>query len=240
MSELINQFIHDSLPPSDVIRGEEYWRSHQAAAQAVKVLFAGEQTDPLVDFVLDSEAEKSGLRADLEHNSELSKTDPLTGAVNRRGFALAFDKLHWATQPENKRSTEKNPIPTYLFSVDIDNFKYVNDTLGHEGGDKVLIAVVECLMKNTREGTDVIGRLGGDELAALLPNMPKEKAIEIADMVRLRILETTATGLSIGITEVDYKLSLAENFYRADQALYAAKAKGRNTVVVYEPTSRVA
>lgn len=239
MSEQINQFIHDSLPPSDVIKGEEYWRSHQAAAQAVKVLFAGEQADPLVDYVLDSEAEKSGLRADLEHHTALSQTDPLTGAVNRRGFTLAYDKLHWATQPENKRSSEKDPIPTYLFSVDIDNFKSVNDALGHDGGDKVLIAVVECLMKNTREGTDVIGRLGGDELAALLPYVSKERALEIADKVRLQILETTATGLSIGITEVDYKLSLAENVDRADQALYAAK-ESRNTVVMYEPTSRVA
>lgn len=120
--------------------------------------------------------------------------------------------------------------------LDIDNFKKVNDTFGHQVGDDVLIQVANILKASIREG-DIAARWGGEELALYLPNVPLEIAVKIAERVRERVgRETSPTvtiscGVSYWQQQNDHK-SMKLLFNDADEALYEAKAGGKNRVVI--------
>jgi diguanylate cyclase (GGDEF)-like protein len=126
--------------------------------------------------------------------------------------------------------------------ADIDKFKQVNDTYGHEAGDRILQEISGVLSSNARKG-DTVARFGGEEFILLLPMTAKEGAHLFAEKIRI----TLASGSSIrvtasfGISDVSMLEMLSEEIYRqriitlADQALYKAKETGRNKTVVYEP-----
>ena len=167
---------------------------------------------------------------DLNDTLRIASTqDPLTGLFNRR---LMLDRLQNEAALTKRR---KNWFSILL--VDIDHFKKINDNFGHDAGDKALIAVSNALSLALR-ASDVCARWGGEEFLILLPDTDQAGGIEIANRLRLAVgalqlpnicIDTTLT-VSIGLAQHQLENSLEETIKRADLALYAAKATGRNRV----------
>jgi diguanylate cyclase (GGDEF)-like protein len=164
---------------------------------------------------------------------EQADMDPLTGVLNRSGFEQAYSRMRAALY-DKKQSLS-------LFMVDLDHFKTINDTFGHAMGDKVLKHFAVLLRSSLRE-EDLIGRIGGDEFAVLLPNLRKADAARIAERIRRNVDETRLaeeSGLicftvSIGISEDEGSDSpLHDILTQADSALYQAKHQDRNCTVMY-------
>lgn len=160
----------------------------------------------------------------------LATTDPLTGLLNRRHFMqLADDELARA---------RRYGRPLSIVAVDLDYFKHVNDLFGHASGDAVLRTFARALLEQTRR-QDVVGRLGGEEFAIVLPEAGREAARELGERIRAGMdeLDVSVDGApvrvtaSLGIAEaLDEDLSAADALARADRALYRAKHAGRNRV----------
>ncbi|UJW84021.1 GGDEF domain-containing protein [Devosia sp. SL43] len=153
-------------------------------------------------------------------------TDPLTGLPNRRAFERGIAGL----RPDDKDAA--------LLILDLDHFKVVNDTYGHAAGDYVLQQVSMILRANMRN-RDLASRLGGEELAVLLPDTDSFKAQQIAERLRAAVEALTihwegrdiAITASIGVAVASGALPAEQLFVQADAALYAAKRGGRNRVV---------
>jgi diguanylate cyclase (GGDEF)-like protein len=130
-----------------------------------------------------------------------------------------------------------------LLFIDLDHFKRINDTRGHAAGDVVLRSVAQSLQAQLRD-CDMLGRVGGEEFAVFLPDTPLHGAVHVAEelcrsVAALRIDVGPDTQLavtaSLGVTaQSDAACSLAEMLRQADQAMYQAKARGRNQTVVYQ------
>jgi diguanylate cyclase (GGDEF)-like protein/PAS domain S-box-containing protein len=164
----------------------------------------------------------------------LADHDPLTGLLNRRGFERALE-AHVAR-------TRRYGAAGALLVVDLDGFKYINDTLGHHAGDQLIIACAAALRERLRE-TDVLGRLGGDEFAVLLPVESAPEAAVVAGAL-VEIVRQRARGFggqqagnvtaSIGVAAVDVATATSgELMVSADLAMYEAKEAGRNQFAVY-------
>jgi diguanylate cyclase (GGDEF)-like protein len=158
---------------------------------------------------------------------ELSLTDGLTHVGNRR----AFDE-RMAVAYEHARRYER---PLSLVLVDVDHFKSINDRYGHDAGDAVLRVVADVIAGSSRQ-TDFVGRIGGEEFAVLLPETPLFEAMQFGEKIRSAIAATTAAAepvhVSIGVANMPHSkvTGLMQLFHAADQALYRAKANGRNRV----------
>lgn len=123
-----------------------------------------------------------------------------------------------------------------LILVDVDHFKRVNDTFGHQTGDKILIGVSHIIKTSIRE-SDIAARWGGEELAIYLPQVARDQAVRIAERIRQRVVSETnpQVTVSCGVSDwnwEDEKISVESLVYRADMALYDAKHAGRNQVKV--------
>lgn len=157
----------------------------------------------------------------------LSETDNLTGLWNRRHFEDV-------SAQELKRAL-RNQDAISLLIVDIDNFKLVNDTQGHQGGDAVFTGLASMMTECMRE-SDVITRWGGDEFTVLMPCTELDVAIEAAERLRKSVEQhcfedKICVTISIGVAEWRIATESVENLVaRADQALYIAKRNGRNRV----------
>jgi diguanylate cyclase (GGDEF)-like protein len=167
------------------------------------------------------------LRNALEEESLLANTDPLTGAMNRRSFNDIAEKKMIIAEVNRRTYT--------MVYVDLDNFKAVNDTLGHAIGDLVLKSVVDTLNKQIRS-TDLLARLGGDEFAILLTEIDQEQAKPIVERLQLSLLEDMRTNnwnitFSIGVLTV---LSMPESADKlvtlTDALMYEVKSKGKNAI----------
>ena len=163
---------------------------------------------------------------------ELSVTDTLTGLYNRRFF---LDRLQ--VEMERVRRTEK---PCALIMIDLDGFKQVNDTQGHQAGDELLQRVGE-LIKTSVRAVDLPVRYGGDEFAVILPEAGAQAALKMAERIRNRFLEdqlVSAAGVtgSFGLASYyHYQFeSLEELVERADKALYHSKSRGGNQTYFFE------
>jgi diguanylate cyclase (GGDEF)-like protein len=159
-----------------------------------------------------------------------SLVDPLTGASNRRAFLGRGEKLLHRTVFDGR--------PAVLLLLDLDNFKRINDTFGHHVGDRVLTAFCGVATAALRPD-DLFGRLGGEEFGALLPRASLKEGLRAAERIRAgfeaTVLEVGAHRLaltvSIGaVVSTDPKRHLTDLIKEADQALYLAKANGRNRV----------
>lgn len=195
---------------------------------------------PLLDLTADTIGVVESYK-DITDRKEIERelrriavTDPLTGAYNRRQFMLR------ATE-EMERSARYN-TPLTLLMVDIDHFKAVNDTYGHDAGDEVLKGMVAAAIGQLR-GSDIFCRLGGEEFAAILTHTAPDQGRLAAERLRkaMKSLEVaTANGVvrftvSIGVAAmVAEDLSLEQIMKKADEALYAAKQQGRDRVVSAE------
>ncbi len=174
------------------------------------------------------------LESKLQHVQALATTDALTGLFNRRRFGEALD--------HECAVTKRYKSALSLLMLDLDHFKTVNDTHGHEGGDEVLRMVAGLLRQSLRE-VDVPARIGGDELAILLPQTPKQRAETVAERIRSAVERTPveirgqriAVTASVGIADdSDVDAGDGDALVRAaDRALYQAKLAGRNRVVLY-------
>ena len=163
----------------------------------------------------------------LEEERLLANTDPLTGALNRRSFSeIAEKKMIIA---------EVNRRPYTMVYIDLDNFKTVNDTLGHATGDQVLRSVVATLLTQIRT-TDFPARLGGDEFAILLTDIDQEPAKAIVERIRASLIEEMQKNswditFSIGVMTV---LSMPESVDKlvslTDALMYDVKGKGKNAI----------
>jgi diguanylate cyclase (GGDEF)-like protein len=180
------------------------------------------------------------LRRTLDDLTQQAVTDPLTGLYNRR--------LFWDALTREIAASKRNNLPFSVILLDIDRFKRVNDTWGHDAGDLVLMEVSKLLEKSVR-GSDIAARHGGEEFAILLPDTTIEVAAQRAERLRKQIetLEITYDRQRLGITA---SFGVAESgsitaspvtlIKAADAAMYAAKSSGRNRVVVSESCGRCA
>jgi diguanylate cyclase (GGDEF)-like protein len=159
-------------------------------------------------------------------------TDALTGCYNRRSFEMQLDKELLMA----KRSHQ----PVSVVMLDLDRFKQLNDSVGHDAGDTALRKLAECFRHELR-GVDSAARLGGDEFVLILPQAYAEGALIVAERLRSRIAEIEIPGYgnlsaSMGIaTFPSHAASRADLMLAADAALYSAKRAGRNRVCVAEP-----
>lgn len=168
--------------------------------------------------------------------SEQANRDPLTGLYNRRYLDTTLERELARCQREGQ--------PLTLMLIDLDHFKRINDTWGHQAGDEVLRQLADMLESHARLA-DVACRYGGEEFLLLLPNMPLEIAVARAEQWRIAFANATVAfgefrmqaTLSIGIATYPGHGTTAQLLiHNADRALYRAKAEGRNRVVVYDPT----
>lgn len=167
---------------------------------------------------------------------ELSLRDQLTNLLNRRA-------IHHIIQMEVNRFNRK-PIPFSLVLLDIDYFKRLNDSYGHECGDIVLKAVAKTLTSTLRS-SDEVARWGGEEFLILLPETTAEQAYHIAEKVRLAIAnivvsyneKSITTSVSLGISEFNGLNHYEDVIKQADEALYSAKEQGRNISQLYDHDS---
>jgi diguanylate cyclase (GGDEF)-like protein/PAS domain S-box-containing protein len=179
-------------------------------------------------------ADVSERRAMVEHLRALAEHDDLTGLYNRSFFLQEIERVVDRTHRTRQVST--------LLYIDLDNFKYVNDTLGHLAGDRLLIEVSQLLSNRARR-SDLIARLGGDEFTMLLYDTRADEAQTIAESFRKALVdyrfrqasEQVDVGCSIGVAMINTESRSAEEVLsRADFACHLAKRDGRNRVHVFD------
>jgi diguanylate cyclase (GGDEF)-like protein len=188
----------------------------------------------LISFVLGGTlflAREIGRRAQAEEKlEELATTDALTGLQNRRKFDAAID-VEW-------RRAARQKIPLALLMLDADHFKSYNDNFGHQAGDQMLVGIAICIADSIRRSGDYAARYGGEEFAVLLPGLSSEHALAVAETIRLKVQQSsdgpTVTTVSVGVASLTpaFAMDWSGLVRAADEALYAAKASGRNRSVV--------
>jgi diguanylate cyclase (GGDEF)-like protein len=175
----------------------------------------------------------SALRKNLDTEKTRASTDPLTGALNRRSFfELTEYEINW---------WRRYSQPFTLAYIDLDNFKDINDHLGHHVGDELLIAVVTTIADNIRS-TDILSRLGGDEFVLLLPDTGSEAAVTFLTKIHHHLQHAmTARNwpvtFSIGaVTYLKAPATVDEVICRADMLMYDVKRSGKNRLLHIEAT----
>jgi diguanylate cyclase (GGDEF)-like protein len=175
-------------------------------------------------------SDKEKRRYEAEKNLAYSAIhDALTGLLNRRSLEEILDR---------SIAKAKRKAASCLFYVDLDNFKDVNDTIGHSAGDEAL-TILTGLIKEALRTEDIVFRVGGDEFAVLLEGIGIEEALLAAERLRASVemhifkfdSRVFPLTLSIGIIEIDGKLSVGELLSKADAAMYQAKKNGKNRIV---------
>lgn len=183
------------------------------------------QAEGLAQLSLSLDGMAREAKTDIDEKKKAAYEDTLTQLPNRRAFNERLEK-----------STATAPLSVLAF--DIDKFKTVNDTYGHEGGDEVLKEVAKILQANMR-AQDMAARLGGEEFFSILPGVGADDAQKIAERIRGEIERWRGDGvtvpekitISIGVAQMQADETVESLCKRADDALYAAKNAGRNRVV---------
>lgn len=212
----LSHLLDDIMQDTRVIQASAL-RSHE------ELLITKKQAD-------EAEGRIKELEQELMQVSELVREDQLTGALNRRGLDEAVDV-------ELKRA-DRNKSPFSVALIDIDNFKKLNDTLGHQAGDRALTHLTQVI-KETLRPTDAVGRYGGEEFLILLPGTNLEAAVETIQRLQRdltkkfflhnndKILVTFSAGVALRADGEDQEDLIG----RADKAMYHAKQTGKNRVV---------
>ena len=178
--------------------------------------------------LLAAELRIAELEKALAEAREVACVDPLTGALNRRGFDKAYSR-------ELARARRRG-IPFALAHIDLDDFKRLNDTFGHQVGDRALVHLVESL-QNSMRPSDVLCRFGGEEFVLMLPETDLNKASSAISRFLREFSAHSIPGtdyamtFSAGVVVQSLDESLEDAIQRADAATYAAKHAGKNCVV---------
>ena len=175
------------------------------------------------------------------HMKRLSETDDLTGVLNSRGFMQAAG--------QSFKQAERYALPFSIIMIDSDSLKSVNDTLGHEAGDRLLKLTVQCIQNELRRSPvrqlDIIARYGGDEFLVLLPETSSSGAVGVAERIRKAVElspitshgQSVAATVSIGIAGYpEHGKDLETIMDKADRSMYASKSGGKNRITVYSAT----
>lgn len=185
-------------------------------------------------------SELAALAMDEIELRTIATADGLTGVMTRRAFK--DDAQRFVSLAKRHRGALS------CISFDLDHFKHINDTYGHAGGDQVLVAVAKATALLLRK-SDLVGRLGGEEFAVLLPHTDSLRALEVADKLRLMFRGLTFPGsqppisitASFGISTLDPAVDDLDGLLqKADEALYNAKRTGRNKCVHWRPSGAIA
>lgn len=184
--------------------------------------------------IIGSTTDISGRKRKEHELTKLANTDVLTSVLNRRAFMERLDA-------EISRS-RNDKVPMSVLMLDIDHFKKINDTYGHPCGDQAIMALTKACESSTR-CTDMVGRLGGEEFAMILPETPLTSGVSFAERLRGIVEKTQIDSLpnyvritvSIGVTPLGRNDTADSILKRADNALYKAKNSGRNKVVSLQP-----
>ncbi len=189
-----------------------------------------EELSALQERVLATEAELVQLHMELDNASALARHDPLTDALNRKGLDEALTR--------EIASMRRQELPLSIALLDVDNFKRLNDELGHEAGDQALIHLAN-ITRNTMRPTDTLARYGGEEFVILMPDTSADQGIEA--MIRLQRELTKAIFMSgkekvlitfsAGVAQLSPEETGADAIRRADKAMYLAKRAGKNRVI---------
>jgi diguanylate cyclase (GGDEF)-like protein len=196
------------------------------ASMAEKLMFVSSAlVTSLFAYVLALRSEEQRLQLE-----SIAAHDPLTGAYNRRGMDAEMEIAI--------SSSMRNGSPLGLLVFDLDHFKQINDSFGHEAGDAVLVRIAELTRRSTRRG-DRFFRSGGEEFGLLVPGADSESLRFMAEKLRATVEDEVscngrAVTVSIGATWLVPGESAADFLSRADAAMYRAKHQGRNRVVVEE------
>src|SRR5262249_12292862 len=170
-------------------------------------------------------------RTEYRHRTA-AMVDPLTGIANRRSFLNDGNEL--------AKRHAANPRPSVVLLLDLDHFNSINDRFGHAVGDRVLQVFADTARANVRSA-DLVGRLGGEEFAAMLYDVSREKAVALAERVRSAFAEAATeidgggvcATVSVGwVVKEDQPLDVPALLGQADEALYYAKERGRNRVEI--------
>lgn len=183
------------------------------------------------------EVAHSELQQSLAHEQVLARTDGLTGICNRRYF------FEIAVREFNAALRYQRPLTIIIF--DADGLKRVNDSYGHEVGDKMLLMITQVAATHVRT-VDVLARYGGDEFIILLPQTNVQQAFVIAERIRENVMaacvetdtETLTATVSVGVAETIHGArgeSVEAVIHRADEALYIAKQGGHNRTMIFNP-----
>ena len=183
--------------------------------------------------VQESEARITELERELETTSDLVRHDQLTGVLNRRGLEEIFTK-------EAARAT-RHETSLCVALIDIDNFKKLNDSMGHDTGDEALIHLA-TICRETLRPQDTVARYGGEEFIILLPDTPLNDAAsaltrlqrELTKKFFLHGNDKVLITFSAGVTRMKPDDTQATVIKRADDAMYQAKQTGKNRVVTAE------
>ncbi|MDQ1522421.1 MAG: hypothetical protein QOG00_1882 [Pyrinomonadaceae bacterium] len=201
----------------------------QDARRGSQVGAMGYITDPTdLDLLLARARTLLDFKNYLDSCEEAAFTDHLTGLANRRRFERQLER--------EVARTRRYGHPFCLLILDIDHFKVVNDTYGHEGGDEALRRLGHVLQTGTR-GVDTAARIGGEEFGIILTETDFEHGLEVAERLRKTVAETDIpeagrVTVSIGLAEFTEPPRDGRELYAAaDAALYEAKRRGRNRVV---------
>ncbi len=169
----------------------------------------------------------SRLRETLDHEKHLARKDELTGAANRRAFyeaaQIEIDRMH------------RYKHPFTLVYIDLDNFKSVNDALGHEAGDRVLRLISAAIMRTIRS-TDIFARIGGDEFVVLLAETGKDQAAPVVEKIHAGLIDAMRSGgwpVTFSIGAMTYLRSPGDVdalVKKADDLMYGAKRDGKDRI----------
>lgn len=174
----------------------------------------------------DAEVSAKLTPVDIDSLERLASADPLTGLANRRGGEKDI-------AAEISRARRQN-TPLSCVLLDLDHFKEVNDTFGHQAGDYVL-REISALLRRTVRAYDILVRWGGEEFLVVLPGVEHEQALKLAERIRQAVENMPLAGIggvtaSVGVASLGNDYSFDAMFAAADRRLYTAKAAGRNTV----------
>lgn len=230
---------HSSRIDSSTKQLEELIAGGSDAGEIVAVLMPLIESNKKLQSQLDQTKEQLQRQAtELDRQMSEARTDALTGLLNRRGFDEEFDRLC------NRGGDRADS--TYLLLLDVDHFKSVNDTYGHDAGDCVLRETARVLAGTVRE-TDFPARFGGEEFVVILSQSTLDDARRVAEQIRQAVAANSVRtpsadiDVTVSIGVAGWRQETAESLLkRCDVAMYAAKHAGRNRVYYHDGTQCIA